>query len=60
MRGRAAPPHNRLVPPGNVISERGGIIVSYDENAEPISIEFLNVSQRQLFAPSETSLKIFQ
>ena len=25
-----------------------GIIISYDETEEPISIEFLNASQRQL------------
>lgn len=48
------------VPPSNAISEPGGIIVSYDENAEPVSIEFLNASKRQLFNPSETSLKVFQ
>lgn len=48
------------VPPSNAISEPGGIIVSYDENAEPVSIEFLNASKRQLFNPSETSLQVFQ
>ncbi|PZV19786.1 MAG: hypothetical protein DCF21_06785 [Leptolyngbya sp.] len=46
--------------PCNAISEPGGMIVSYDENSEPISIEFLNASKRQLFNPSETSLPIFR
>jgi uncharacterized protein YuzE len=32
--------------PSNAISEPGGVIVSYDENSEPISIEFLNASKR--------------
>jgi uncharacterized protein YuzE len=32
--------------PVNTISEAGGIIISYSENNEPISIEFLNASKR--------------
>lgn len=30
----------------NAIPEPGGVIVSYKENSEPISIEFLNASKR--------------
>ena len=48
------------IPPSNAISETGGIIISYDETGEPISIEFLNASQRQLINPQETALKIYQ
>jgi uncharacterized protein YuzE len=44
--------------PYNAISEEGGVIVSYNEVKELISIEFLNASKRQLFNPSETSLVI--
>jgi uncharacterized protein YuzE len=44
--------------PYNAISEESGVIVSYNEAKEPISIEFLNASKRQLFNPSETSLVI--
>jgi uncharacterized protein YuzE len=33
-------------PPSNAISEPGGIIVSYNDNNEPISIEVLNASKR--------------
>jgi len=44
--------------PYNAISEPGGVIVSYDESNEPVSIEFLNASKRQLFHPSETNLMI--
>ena len=45
-------------PPVNAISEPGGVIVSYDEAGEPVSIEFLNASKRQLIQPGETSLPI--
>lgn len=31
-------------PPSNAIAEPGGIIVSYNDNNEPISIEVLNAS----------------
>ncbi len=46
------------IPPSNAISEPGGIIVSYDESDEPISIEFLNASKRQLFNPQDPKLTI--
>lgn len=45
-------------PPVNAVSELGGVIVSYDEHSEPVSIEFLDASKRQLFNPAETSLTI--
>ncbi|MEZ2229009.1 DUF2283 domain-containing protein [Microcoleus sp.] len=44
--------------PANAISEPGGVIVSYDENNEPVSIEFLNASKRQLLNPQELMLAI--
>ncbi|NJM62729.1 MAG: DUF2283 domain-containing protein [Oscillatoriales cyanobacterium RU_3_3] len=42
----------------NAISEPGGVIVSYDETDEPVTIEFLNASKRQLFNPQELILTI--
>jgi uncharacterized protein YuzE len=45
-------------PPVNAVSEPGGVIVSYDDNDEPVSIEFLNASKRQLFNPEETNIVI--
>ncbi len=48
----------RDTPPVNAIAEPGGVIVSYDEAEEPVSIEFLNASQRQLIHPNETNLII--
>jgi uncharacterized protein YuzE len=44
--------------PANAISEPGGVIVSYDEGNEPVSIEFLNASKRQLFNPQDLNLTI--
>lgn len=46
-------------PPVNAISEPRGVIVSYDEKHEPISIEFLNASKRKLFKPGETNITIY-
>jgi uncharacterized protein YuzE len=45
-------------PPANAIAEPGGIIVSYSDTNEPVSIEFLNASKRQLFNPAEMNLTI--
>jgi len=44
--------------PANAISEPGGVIVSFDENDEPVSIEFLNASKRQLLNPQDLTLTI--
>ncbi|MGK7905578.1 MAG: DUF2283 domain-containing protein [Hormoscilla sp.] len=44
--------------PVNAISEPGGVIVSYDENEYPVSIEVLNVSKRKLFNPQDQMLAI--
>ncbi|MBO1352215.1 MAG: DUF2283 domain-containing protein [Hormoscilla sp. GUM202] len=44
--------------PVNAISEPGGVIVSYDENEEPVSIEVLNASKRKLFNPQDLMLAI--
>jgi len=46
--------------PVNSISEPGGVIISYDETDEPISLEFLNASQRNIIDPEEISLTIYQ
>jgi uncharacterized protein YuzE len=45
-------------PPANDIAEPGGVIVSYSSTNEPVSIEFLNASKRQLFNPAEMNLTI--
>jgi uncharacterized protein YuzE len=44
--------------PSNAISQPGGVIVSYDENQDPLTLEFLNASRRNLFNPEERHLTI--
>lgn len=44
--------------PANALSEPGGVIVSYDDQDEPISLEFLNASQRQLIDAEDRFLEI--
>ena len=46
------------VPPVNAIAEPGGVIVSYGDNEEPVSIEFMNASKRQLINPQNLQLTI--
>lgn len=48
----------RDAPPVDAIEEPGGIIVSYGEDKEPVSVEFLNVSARRLIEPGEVSVTL--
>jgi len=48
----------RNAPPVDAIEEPGGVIVSYGEDGEPVSVEFLNASVRELIVPGETSVTI--
>ena len=43
-------------PPVDAIEEPGGVIVSYGEDKEPVSVEFLNASLRKLIQPDEISV----
>jgi uncharacterized protein YuzE len=43
-------------PPVEAIEESGGVIVSYGEDKEPVSIEFLNASVRRLVRQGEMSV----
>ena len=45
-------------PPVDAIEEPGGVIVSYGEDKEPVSVEFLNASIRQLIRPGEMSVTL--
>jgi len=45
-------------PPVDAIEEPGGVIVSYGEDAQPVSVEFLNASARRLIHPGELSVTI--
>jgi len=48
----------REEPPVDAIEEPGDVIVSYGEDGEPVSVEFLNASVRRLVLPGEISVKI--
>ena len=45
-------------PPVDAIEEPGGVIISYGEDGEPVSVEFLNASVRELSLPGEISVTI--
>lgn len=45
-----------MVVKGDAIEEPGGLIVSYGESGEPVSIEFLNASARRLVLPGQVSV----
>lgn len=45
-------------PPVDAVEEPGGVIVSYAEDGEPVSVEFLNASARRLLLPGELSITI--
>ncbi len=45
-------------PPVDAIEESGGVIVSYGEDKEPVSIEFLNASTRRLVRQGEMTVTV--
>lgn len=44
--------------PVDAIEEPGGVIISYGEDGEPVSVEFINASVRQLIRPGEVSVTL--
>jgi len=48
----------RDAPPVDAIEEPGGVIVSYGEDGEPVSVELLHASARQLIQPGEVSVTL--
>ncbi len=48
----------REAPPVDAVEEPGGVIVSYGEDGEPVSVEFLHASARQLVRPGEVSVTL--
>ena len=48
----------RSNPSVDTIEEPGGVIVSYGEDGEPVSVEFLYASVRRLVLPGESSVTI--
>ena len=45
-------------PPVDAAEETGGVIVSYGEDGEPVTVEFLNASARHLVEPDEVSVTL--
>lgn len=45
-------------PPVDAVEEPGGVIVSYGEDGEPVGVEFLHASARQLIQPGEVSVTL--
>jgi len=46
----------RDIPPVDAIEEPGGVIISYGEDRDPVSVEILNASARQLTRRGEISV----
>ncbi len=45
-------------PPVDSIEEPGGVIISYGDDKEAVSVEFLNASARKLIRPGEVSVTV--
>jgi uncharacterized protein YuzE len=48
----------RDAPPEDAVEEPGGVIVCYGADGEPVSVEFLNASARQLIRPGEIRVRV--
>jgi uncharacterized protein YuzE len=48
----------RDVPPVDAIEEPGGVIVSYGEDGDPVSVEFMNASSRNLIREGGVSVTL--
>jgi uncharacterized protein YuzE len=42
----------------DAVEEPGGVIVSYGEDGEPVSVEFLNASERGMVGPSGLNINL--
>jgi uncharacterized protein YuzE len=45
-------------PPADAVEEPGGVIISYGEDGEPVSVEFLNASSRRLVQKGHLSVTL--
>jgi uncharacterized protein YuzE len=48
----------RETPPVDAVEEPGGVIISYGEDKEPVSVEFLNALARHLVRAGEVSVTL--
>jgi uncharacterized protein YuzE len=44
--------------PTDAVEEPGGVIISYAEDGEPVSVELLNAAKRQLVQPGSVSITV--
>jgi uncharacterized protein YuzE len=44
--------------PVDAVEEPGGLIISYGEDGEPVSVEFLNAAKRHLVGDGELSVTL--
>lgn len=45
-------------PPVDAVEEPGGVILSYGEDGQPVSVELLHASARRLIEPGELSVTL--
>jgi uncharacterized protein YuzE len=45
-------------PPVDAVEESGGVIVSYGSDGEPVTVEFLGASTRQLVRPGQVEVTL--
>ena len=48
----------REMPPVDAIEEPGGVIISYGEDKEAVSVEFLNASTRRLIQAGQLNVTL--
>ena len=48
----------RNLPPVDAVEESGGVIISYGEDGEVVSVEFLHASMRHLIRTGEISVTL--
>ena len=48
----------RDAPPVDAVEEPGAVIISYGEDGEPVSVEFLNASVRQLIRAGQMNVTL--
>lgn len=48
----------RRDPPSDAVEEPGGVVVSYGEDGEPVTVEFLNASVRKLTENGELNVTL--
>lgn len=48
----------RDAPPTDAVEEPGGVIISYGEDGEAVSVEFLNASVRRLIQPGQIAVTL--